>query len=240
MVCRVYEAGQVVYSEAYQLQCELRRLRIEAAIPDVLLLLEHPPTLSVGKRGRMENVLVPMEDLRGEGIDLFFSERGGDVTYHGPGQMVAYPILSLKERGRDVYQFVRDLEAAALRTLADFGITAERDENHAGVWVGGAEIAAVGLSIKKWVTMHGLALNVNPDLSHFSLIHPCGLAGVKATSMAELLGGPVSMQAVRAAFVRHFSLVLGLPVLPGNFADLGGLYPAGFQKPVRRQDRPPP
>ena len=223
MACRVYEAGQMTYRDAYHLQRALRRLRIEAAIPDVLLILEHPPTLSVGKRGRMENVLVPMEELKRDGIALFFSGRGGDVTYHGPGQMVAYPILSLKDRGRDVHRYVRNLEAVALRTLNDFGITAERDESHAGVWVGGAEIAAIGLSIRKWVTMHGLALNVAPDLSHFSLIHPCGLAGVKATSMAELLGGPVSMRAVAASFVRHFSTVLEMSVSPGNLNDLKGL-----------------
>lgn len=224
MVCRVYETGQVTYGDAYQLQRALRRLRMGEAIPDVLLILEHPPTLSMGKRGRMENVLVPMEALRRDGIALFFSGRGGDVTYHGPGQMVAYPILSLKDRGRDVHRYVRNLEAVALRTLNDFGITAERDESHAGVWVGGAEIAAIGLSIKKWVTMHGLALNVAPDLSHFSLIHPCGLAGVKATSMAELLGGPVSMQAVRAAFVHHFSTVFETPVSSGGLSELRELY----------------
>lgn len=216
MTCLVYELGKRNYDEVYRLQRRLRRLRIEDAIPDVLLLLEHPPTITLGRRGRLDNVLVSMDQLREEGIALFFAGRGGDVTYHGPGQLVAYPILSLKERDKDVHRYVRDLEEVTIRTLGDFGIEGERDRSHPGIWVDSREVAAIGLSIKQWVTMHGLALNVNTDLGHFTLIHPCGLANRKATSMAEILGSEVPLEALSRRFIAHFSEVFGTDIEYGG------------------------
>ncbi len=224
MRCLVYELGQIEYGKAYRLQRQLRRMRIEKAIPDVLLLLEHPPTVTIGKTGKTENILVPITRLRQEGIDLFFSGRGGDVTYHGPGQMVAYPILSLKSRGKDVHLYVRNLEEVAIRILKDFGITPERDKSHPGVWIGRKEIAAIGLSIKKWVSIHGLALNVNSNLSHFSFINPCGFIERKASSMARVLNREIPMKSVILRFIHHFSKIFGTTMEFKNNNELRNLY----------------
>ncbi|SPD72548.1 lipoyl-protein ligase [uncultured Desulfobacterium sp.] len=205
MKCLVYVLGLIEYGESCRMQRQLMRMRMADSIPDVLLLLEHPPTLTVGKTGRIENILTSAEQLRKEGISLFFSDRGGDVTYHGPGQMVAYPILSLKNRGKDVHLYVHNLEEVVIRTLKDFAIDADRDKNHPGVWIDRKEIAAIGLRIEKWTTMHGLALNVNSNLSHFSLINPCGFTERKVTSMSKILGREMSMETVISRFIPHFS-----------------------------------
>ena len=159
MLCTIYQLGLIEYSLAYRLQRELLCQRANDEITDTLILLEHPPAITIGKSGKLENVLVSQQQLAKEGISLFFIDRGGDVTYHGPGQLVAYPIIDLKKRGRDVHKYVRDLEELIIRTLSDFGINACRDRNHAGVWVEDKEIAAIGLRIRRWVSMHGFALN---------------------------------------------------------------------------------
>jgi lipoate-protein ligase B len=210
--CIAVKLGEIEYKEAYQLQRRLHRKRINGEIPDVMLLLEHPPTLTVGKSGSVDNVLVSKERLARKGISMFFIGRGGDVTYHGPGQLVAYPIIDLLQRGKDIRCFVRNLEEVIIRTLEDFSISAGRDEKHAGVWVGKHEIAAIGLSVKRWVSMHGIALNVNTNLEHFSLINPCGFSDRKATSMHKLLGYNVSIDAVTERLAANFSNVFDIPV----------------------------
>jgi lipoate-protein ligase B len=207
MQCIIYQLGLVEYVEAYALQGKLLRQRLNGEISDILLLLEHPPTFTIGKSGKMENILVSKEELFEEGSSLFFVDRGGDVTYHGPGQLVGYPILDLKARGRDVHKYVRDLEEVILRTLKSFSIDAHRDRNHAGVWVNQEQIASIGLSIKRWVSMHGFALNINPNLEHFSLINPCGFSDRKATSISKLLGHEVSMEVVAENLIANFSEV---------------------------------
>ncbi|MFC1937369.1 lipoyl(octanoyl) transferase LipB [Chloroflexota bacterium] len=207
MPCTVYQLGLIDYSEAYRLQRELLNKRLNNEIEDVLLLLEHPPVLTIGKSGSLDNVLISREQLAQKGISLFFIDRGGDVTYHGPGQIVGYPIINLKHIGRNLHQFVYDLEEVLLRTLYDFSIEAHRDSSHRGVWTEGAEIAAIGLRVMKWVSMHGFALNVNTDLEPFRLINPCGLVKGKATSMAQILGRNVPPEAVTASMIRHFSEV---------------------------------
>ena len=148
MWCTVRQLGQIEYREAFELQKALLQERLKSRIADTLLLLEHPPTITVGKLGKLENVLVSPAKLAGAGVSLIFTDRGGDVTYHGPGQIVGYPILDLRERNRDAHQYVRNLEEALIRTLADYGIKSERDRSHAGVWVNDEEIAALGLSIR--------------------------------------------------------------------------------------------
>ena len=203
----VYQLRLIEYGEAYELQKRLHRERLNGNISDTLLLLEHPPTLTIGRSGSMENVLVSREKLADEGITLFFIERGGDVTFHGPGQLVGYPIMDLSSRGKDIQRYVRDIEEVLIRTLKDFSIAAARDESHAGVWVGNEEIAAIGLSVRRWVTMHGFALNVSPNLEHFSYINPCGFPDRRATSMAELLGQTPSMKTVPERLLAHFSEV---------------------------------
>ena len=212
MPCLVCHLGLIEYSKAYHLQRKLLRQRLDGEIKDTLLLLEHPPTITIGKSGKLENVLVSQAQLAGEGISLFFTDRGGDVTYHGPGQLVAYPIIDLRQRGRDVHRYVHELEEVVIRTLNDFYIEAHRDDSHAGVWVKDEEIAAIGLSIKRWITMHGIALNVNPNLEHFSLINPCGFSDRKATSMAKLLSRDVPMEEARHRLIARFSDVFNVPI----------------------------
>ena len=207
MLCTVHQLGLVEYGEAYHLQRRLVRQRIEGQIPDTLLLLEHYPTFTIGKSGKVENLLVPKEELARQGISLFFTDRGGDITYHGPGQLVAYPVIDLRRRGKDIHKYVYDLEEVIIRTLADLSIKARKDANNVGVWVGNEEIAAIGVSIKKWVTMHGFALNVNSNLESFSLINPCGISGKRVTSISKLLSQDVPMELVIGRVTEHFSEV---------------------------------
>jgi lipoate-protein ligase B len=163
--------------------------------------------ITIGKSGKVENVLASQAELRARGISLFFVDRGGDVTYHGPGQLVVYPIIDLKNRGSDLHQYVYDLEEVIIRTLGDFGIRAARDESHRGVWVADKEMAAIGLRVRRWVTMHGFALNVNTDLDPFSLINPCGFTDRGATSMAVVLTKEIPMTAVSDRILARFSEV---------------------------------
>jgi len=216
MLCIVYQLGLITYSEAYHLQRQLLYQRVNNEIADTLLLLEHPPTITIGKSGKLENVLASQAQLAEAGVSLFFVDRGGDVTYHGPGQLVAYPIIDLRQRGRDVHQYLRDLEEVIIRTLSDFSITACRDSSHAGVWVRDEEIAAIGLRVSKWVSMHGFALNVNIDLEQFSLINPCGFSDRKAASISSLLSQDVSIEAVTKKLLVRFSEVFNAQMEPGS------------------------
>ncbi len=205
MLCTVYELGLVDYSEAYHLQRRLLDRRIRGLIGDILLLLEHPPTITIGSSGKLENVLASQAKLAERGVTIFFADRGGDVTYHGPGQLVGYPIFDLRQRGRDIHRYLQGLEEVTIRTLADFAIKADRDKTHSGVWVENEEIVAIGLKVKKWVTMHGFALNVNIDLAPFSLINPCGFCDRKATSVSALTSHQVPMAKVTERLLTHFS-----------------------------------
>ena len=207
MRCVVRQLGRIEFHEAYELQRKLLQERLEGRITDTLLLLEHPPTITVGKSGKLENVLESPARLASAGVSLIFTDRGGDVTYHGPGQIVGYPILDLRERNRDIHQYVHNLEEVLIRTLADYGIKSGRDHNHAGVWTNNMEIAALGLSVRKWITMHGFALNVNTDLDHFSLINPCGFTNKTATSMARLLGRELPNEEVLERLLDRFAEV---------------------------------
>jgi len=203
----VWQLGVVEYGAAYQLQKKLHQQRVRGEVEDTLLLLEHPPAITVGKAGNIENILVPRETLHQMGVSLYFVDRGGDVTYHAPGQLVGYPILDLSSRGGDLKRYVRDLEEVLIRTLADFSIEAARNPQHVGVWVGRKKIASIGLSIREWVTMHGFALNVCTDLQGFSLIHACGFKDRKTASMQELLAFQPSMEQVIERLLQHFSEV---------------------------------
>ncbi len=216
VICVVRQLGRIEYHRAFELQKELLQQRLKGQIADTLLLLEHPPTITVGKSGKLENVLAAPAELARAGVSLIFTDRGGDVTYHGPGQVVGYPILDLRARSRDAHQYVHNLEEVLIRTLADYGIKSGRDHNHAGVWVNDMEIAALGLSIRKWVTMHGFALNVNTELDHFTLINPCGFTNKTATSIARLLGHEPSPGEVTEHLLAHFAEVFKVEL---EFAD---------------------
>jgi lipoyl(octanoyl) transferase len=193
------------YGRALAFQEELVGARQRGEIEDQLLLLEHPHTITLGRNGHMENVLASSEALGSAGISLYHNNRGGDVTYHGPGQLVGYPILDLREWKRDVGAYVRGIEQAIMDTLADYGIAAGRIAGLTGVWVDDRKVAAIGVHIGRWVTSHGFALNVNTDLSYFQYIVPCGLTK-PVTSMAQL-GARATVAVAGRALAEHFGRV---------------------------------
>ncbi|MGH2364980.1 MAG: lipoyl(octanoyl) transferase LipB [Chloroflexota bacterium] len=205
--CVVSELGTMDYAQAYALQLRLNKQRARGEIDDQLLLLEHPHVFTLGRRGRTENVLSTDEQIVAAGATVYQSDRGGDVTYHGPGQLVAYPILYLPEGQRDVPRYVRLLEETVIRLLAELGVRAGREPAFPGVWVGEEKICAVGVKISEWVTMHGLALNVTTDMAYFGHIVPCGIVGKGVTSLERLLPAPPSMALVRARVAAHFGAV---------------------------------
>jgi lipoate-protein ligase B len=200
------------YAEALELQRHIARDRISGAIPqDILLLVEHPPVVTLGRASKEQNLIASPEFLESKGVELFEVERGGDVTFHGPGQLVGYPIIDLKRHRQDLHWYLRKIEEALINTLADFGIPGERNTAYTGVWTRGKKIASIGVHARDWVTWHGFALNVTTDLSYFDLIVPCGINGVAMTSIARELGlEQVSIQDVRdrvsAKFAEAFDL----------------------------------
>jgi lipoyl(octanoyl) transferase len=210
--CRVLELGRIDYGAALELQQQLVTDRKLGLIPDHLLLLEHEHVVTLGRNGRMENLLASEEVMERAGISFYPTDRGGDVTYHGPGQLVGYPILDLRDWKRDVGAYVRGVEQAIIDTLADFGIAGERIPKLTGVWVDGRKVAAIGVHISRWVTSHGFALNVSTDLSYFQYIVPCGLTK-PVTSMAQL-GMRVSVEETGQILAGHFGRIFDCEMLP--------------------------
>ena len=197
--------GHANYLEVLDLQRELVKLRQEQRIPDTLLLVEHEPVITLGRRGSTSNILSSAAQLASQGINVHQVERGGDVTYHGPGQLVGYAVIDLAERSIGVRQFVDLLEETIILTLADSDIRAGRQSQHRGVWVEDRKIAALGVAIKRWVSFHGFALNVSPNLDHYCHINPCELHHEQVTSMARLLGKPPAMAVVIQKLVSRFA-----------------------------------
>lgn len=181
--------GRMAYGDALELQRALAQARIEKTLErDVLILVEHPPVVTLGRTTERRHLITPETVLRQRGVELFDIERGGDVTFHGPGQLVGYPIYDLSEHKQDLHYFLRQLEEALIRALDRLGIAGERREKLTGVWTENRKIASIGVHVKKWVTWHGFALNVTTDLSYFDLIVPCGISGVQMTSIQRELG----------------------------------------------------
>ena len=207
---RIYWLGTVEYRAACNLQRNLALLRTESSIPDTLLLMEHPPTVTFGPGSDPRNFLFSQHQLFERGISLCRTDRGGDVTYHGPGQLIGYPIFDLKDHGRDVHDFLRRVEAALMYALVDFGISARRFPPYTGVWVGERKIAAIGVKVSRWVTTHGFALNVSTDLAGFDLIVPCGIRDYGVTSMHSLSERTVEMDQVCRSVVQGLSAAFGL------------------------------
>jgi lipoyl(octanoyl) transferase len=195
------------YGEALALQRSLVEERRAGRIPDTLLLLEHPHVITLGVRGGWSHLLATPETLAARGVELHESGRGGDITYHGPGQLVGYPILDLKPDRCDIHRYVRNLEEVLIRTVSDYGINARRIAGFTGVWVGNEKIAAIGVRVARWVTSHGFALNVTTDLDYFGLIVPCGLSDRGVTSIAQLRGRPVEPAEVIGRVTVHFAKV---------------------------------
>lgn len=214
---RLVRPGMLPYATALALQRDLVAARSAGRIPDTLLLLEHPPTITLGARADPAHVLLPRDELERRGVAVVASDRGGDVTYHGPGQLVGYPILKLSQHGGDLGRYLRGLEEAIIRALADYGVAGERVPGLTGVWVAGgrAKICAIGVRLSaSGVTSHGFALNVSTDLSGFAQIVPCGIADRAVTSLERLLGDAPPLDAVASTLLRHFAAVFGVEIYP--------------------------
>lgn len=209
---RLHDLGMTRYADALAYQRALQTRRKQGVIGDTLLLTEHTPVITLGRFADGSNLLVPMETLGARGIAYVRVERGGDITYHGPGQLVAYPIIDLNAHGRDVHRYIRALEETAIALLAAHGVPGERRKGAPGVWVGLRKIASVGVHISRWVTMHGIAINVDLDLSPFALINPCGFAGLEMTSLARELGRPVPLTEAKERYIRSFCETFGYSV----------------------------
>jgi lipoyl(octanoyl) transferase len=202
-ICEFRDLGRAGYVEALAIQKDLVEQRKQGLIPDQLLIVEHPHVITLGRNGRRENLLANEELLERAGIEFHASDRGGDITYHGPGQIVGYPILDLREWKRDVVAYVRAIELVIIGALAEFGIQAGRLEGCTGVWVSGRKVAAIGVHISRWVTSHGFALNHKTDLKYFQYIVPCGLT--KPVTSMEELGSHAGREEVVAALVRQLA-----------------------------------
>ena len=204
--------GTVAYATALELQRDVARRRIAGEIEeDVLLLLEHPPVVTLGRTAKEVHLVVAPERMQARGVEVFEVERGGDVTFHGPGQLVGYPIFDLKRHRRDLHWYLRQVEEALIVSLAEFDIPAERNSGYTGVWTRGRKIASIGVHARDWVTWHGFALNVMTDLSFFDLIIPCGIPDVQMTSIVrEVDGDRVTMPGVIDSVARAFGQVFGL------------------------------
>lgn len=207
----VVALGRMGYEECLELQREVARQRITGAIPhDVLLLVEHPPVVTLGRASKEKNLMSSPEFLRSRGVELFEVERGGDVTFHGPGQLVGYPVFDLKRHKQDLHWYLRSVEEALIRIIGEYGIPGERSTGYTGVWTNGRKIASIGVHARDWVTWHGFALNVTTDLSYFDLIVPCGIVGVEMTSIQKETGSLPELEEVSRLAAKHFGNVFDL------------------------------
>src|SRR5882724_6334616 len=223
-VCSIVDLGLIPYAEAWELQKRFVAARKAEAIEDVLLFCEHPHVITLGRSGNRANLLASENVLRQKGVEFFATTRGGDITYHGPGQIVGYPILNLAAIRRDVVWYVRTLEDAMICATTGLGIESRRLVGRTGLWVGetGAEekLAAIGVHISRWVTSHGFAYNVATDLRYFEMIVPCGIADRKATSLEKLLGRRVLLEEIRPLLAKHVCEVFGLTIRTAEPAGL--------------------
>ncbi len=238
-VCSIVDLGLIPYAEAWELQKRVVAARKSGAIEDVLLFCEHPHVITLGRSGNRANLLASENVLHQKGVEFFETTRGGDITYHGPGQIVGYPILNLGAIRRDVVWYVRRLEEAMIRASADLGIDARREPGRTGIWVDTQErisaqssqsaqgreetaekLAAIGIHISRWVTSHGFAYNVATDLRYFEMIVPCGIADRKATSLEKLLRRDVSLAEIKPLLAKHVGEVFGLPVRSAQRTEL--------------------
>jgi len=210
----VIKTGNIHYKKAYNMQLELLEKRKNDEINDTLLLVEHPPVFTIGTSGTSDNITVSKDFLKKSGIDVFETNRGGDITYHGPGQIVGYPILNLKEHKKDLHWLLRSYEEIFIRLLKkEYDITAERIKGLTGVWVGDEKITAIGVGVRHWITYHGFAFNINPNLNHFSYIIPCGIQDKGVTSLEKTLGYEVEEKEVMEKVIKYFAEVFNMEVL---------------------------
>jgi len=211
--CEIYRLGICPYDKAYSIQKETLEERVNNKRGDVLFLLEHPSTITIGKSGHIENVVVSKEKLRENNIKLYFIDRGGDVTYHGPGQLIGYPIIDLEAANLNFHEFIFNIEEVLIETLQELNITSYRKENYRGVWTDKGKIASIGLRIIKTVSMHGFALNVNPYLNCINYIIPCGLTNVRMTSVSEMLKQDIPINLVMDTCEKNFAKIFGYNIV---------------------------
>ncbi len=215
------DLGRIPYRETWELQARLVAARRQGLVGDLLLLPEHPPVYTLGRGGKAEHLLVPVGWLRRQGAEVFEVDRGGDITFHGPGQLVGYPILDLTAWGRDLHRYLRSLEEVLIRALAGFGLKAGRKPGYTGVWVGDRKIAAIGVKLNSgWITSHGFALNVSTDLRWFDYIVPCGIRDYGVTSLSAELGTPIPREAAIGPVVQAFGEVFGRTPVPAKPAEI--------------------
>ncbi len=211
MQAQVVSLGLMDYKEVFEMQKKLLNLHQQDKIKDTLLLVEHKPVITLGKRGGESNILASNQFLEEKGIYVYQIDRGGNVTYHGPGQIVGYPIMDLKNYGKDIRKFVHNIEEIFIQLLSDeFHITAGRNPINTGVWVGDEKITAIGFAVKRWVTMHGFAFNVKTNLEHFSWIYPCGIQDKGVTSLEKLTCNPLDMDTIIALIKKYFSKIFNV------------------------------
>jgi lipoate-protein ligase B len=204
---KLIDIGTTEYGIAWELQKSLHQERVSQNIPDTILLTEHYNTYTIGKSGGDDHLLASDNELQRGNVSVFKTDRGGDITYHGPGQIVCYPIIDLSNYYQDVHRYLRDLEEVIIRVLAHYGIEGHREPEYTGVWVGSEKICAIGVKISRWVTMHGFAFNVNTDLSYFGRIIPCGIFHKGVTSLAQLLGKEVDVTETKKIIAEKFGEV---------------------------------
>jgi lipoyl(octanoyl) transferase len=208
---RFLDLGRISFQEGLKKQEKALQETLHRQQPETVYLLEHPHVFTIGRAGKAENIL-SRKDGTGQSIELVATNRGGDVTYHGPGQLIGYPHLDLRKRGRDVHRFLRDLEKSLIQTAAHYNVKAFVRPGLTGVWSHKGKLASIGIGVSRWITRHGFALNVNTDLSYFKLIHPCGILNCPVTSLSDLLGGPIDLDEVKRVFQSSFEEVFELPV----------------------------
>ena len=202
------DINRIGYGDAFELQKKLVDARSKDEIIDTFILLEHEPVFTANRDVTFNNIVAPKEVLEQEGVEVCKTDRGGDVTYHGPGQIVGYNIMDLKNQGRDLHAYIRNVEQMIIDTLADFKITSGRDPEHPGVWVGNEKICAIGIAVKSgWITMHGFGFNVNPNMDHYKMIIACGIQDKGVTSMRDQLGREVKISEVKKRLIVHYEKI---------------------------------
>jgi len=209
--CNFVQLGRMSYEDALELQGDIAEARRDNRIEDTLLLLEHPPVITIGRSGNSKNILASRETLEREGIRLYTVDRGGDVTYHGPGQLIGYPIINLANHGKDIHSYVYRIEESIAGLLKrEYTVETEIVQGHVGVWYRTEKITAIGVTVRSWITTHGFALNVNPDMNHFAMIHPCGIRDKGVTSLSKILDRKVTVDEVAKKYPKYFGETFGV------------------------------
>jgi lipoyl(octanoyl) transferase len=221
--CNLVQLGRMSYEDALKLQRNIAEARRDHQIEDTLLLLEHPPVITIGRSGNSKNILASREILESEGIRLYTVDRGGDVAYHGPGQLIGYPIINLANHGKDIHSYVYGVEKSIVELLKrEYAVETEIVQGYVGVWHSTEKIAAIGVTVRSWITTHGFALNVDPDMNHFAMIHPCGIKDRGVTSLSKILNRKVTVDEVAKKYPKYFGETFGVEMSEITLEELMG------------------